>query len=186
MRFESRVSSSQGNVLSREGPLTRPFSYLLFTRILRFENPDSGALDEQSQIAQEPHCLCHDSLNDSGQSHSLRLSLVFPSVKGYVWILSGTSSKLYLVRQLQLCDGWSLMCEVDGDSEPGFGLGGRQFCAGSARPAVGTDREKVVSKLRKFFQRRRVTLVFYVPLYSLWIVIRQSPSREVPSASAEY
>lgn len=38
------------------------------------------------------------------------------------------------------------MCEVDGDSEPGFGLGGRQFRAGSARPAVGTDREKVVSK----------------------------------------
>lgn len=48
--------------------------------------------------------------------------------------------------QLQPDDGCCLMCDVDEDSEAGFGLSGKEFCAGSPRSVVGTDWEQVVSK----------------------------------------
>lgn len=56
------------------------------------------------------------------------------------------SHQFHPACQLQLDDGYNLMCDVDEDFEAGFGLSGKEFRAWSVRSMVGTDREQVVSK----------------------------------------
>lgn len=55
------------------------------------------------------------------------------------------------------------MCDVDEDSEAGFGLSGKEFCAGSPRSVVGTDWEQVVSKFFEILPWR-IVILFYIPL----------------------
>lgn len=56
------------------------------------------------------------------------------------------SHQFHSACQLQLDDGYNLMCDVDEDIEARFGLSGKEFRAWSVRSMVDTDWEHVVSK----------------------------------------
>lgn len=133
-----QLSPSQCSV--RRVTFYSPSSYLLTPLIIRFKNTDSYAEERpQGQIVLASNCLCHDSPNDSGQSPSPCLSLVFSSVKRVGLDFIGTSTKFYLICRLQLDSVCSLACDAGDAQEAGFGLRGKVFHAGSARSAVDVD-----------------------------------------------
>lgn len=94
------------------------------------------------------------------------------------------SNKLYLVLHLQADDSCRLTYDIDEDQEAGVGLRGRAFHAGSVRSAVGVD---CGSRSFSAFEILGVKKCESLLLHSsspLRVFIRQSQSRQVPSASA--